>query len=263
MISVRSCIRHFLAIAILAAVLISIGKNGAKAEEKRKIRIGTFPVPLMVIDSETGVFIEQTREILKRANLNAEIVVLPPKRTILYFSTKDVDVIFPALDVFFATGINYTKPSEIFYVKEDFVFTRKGEELLRIIPELEEKYVGITRGYPYAPELMDNRFINLELANTDELNAHKLITGRMDAFVVEEYSGLTAFKNTGLLDKVQYDPDTPLSRQDVFYAFQNTDDGRSLSEAFSNALRSMKTDGKFAEIMNKAKPQDENATAYR
>ncbi|QDG77536.1 ABC transporter substrate-binding protein [Labrenzia sp. PHM005] len=247
--------RFGLSAVIVLALLLAAGSDRAQSSEPRKLRIGTFVIPLMVVDEENGIFIELTNEILKRANLEADIILMPPKRTLLYFSTKDVDVIFPALDVFFATGVKYTKPTEIFYEKEDFVFTRKGEELLRIVPELEEKYVGITRGYAYAPELMENRFIHIERANTDEQNAHKLITGRMDAFVVEEHSGLKAFKNTGLEDKVQYDPNTPLSRQDVFYAFQGSNEGQALAVRFSDALRSMKEDGTFASIMNKAKTE--------
>lgn len=251
---IRTRVLLALTVILMSTAALSASSGPAMSNEARKLRIGTFAIPLMVEDEEKGLFIELTREILKRTRLDADIIVMPPKRTLLYFSTKDIDIVFPALDVFFATGVNYTKPSEIFYQKEDFVFTRKGEELLRIIPELEEKYVGITRGYAYAPELIDNRFIHIERANTDEQNAHKLITGRMDAFVVEEHSGLMAFKKTGLEDKVQYDPGTPLSRQDVFYAFQGSAKGRSLADTFSKALRSMKEDGTFASIMSKAKP---------
>ncbi len=260
MTSLRTLAQFIIILTLASATLIADADRSVLAQQPNKIRIGTFPIPLMVVDSENGVFIDLTNEILKRAKLDAEIVVLPPKRTMLYFNTKDVDVVFPALDVFFATGIEYTKPSEIFYVKEDFVFTRKGDDLLRIIPELEDKYVGITRGYAYAPELLGNPFVKIELVNTDEQNAQKLIAGRVDAFVVEEFSGLKAFKDLGLEDKVQYDPTTPLSRQDVFFAFQGTDDGKALSDRFSEALRAMKNDGTFDQIMSQVKPSEDGTT---
>jgi len=247
--------KHIIKLILFIVIgLTSPWTHMAQAGAASRLKIGTFAIPLMVTDSETGVFVDLTREILDRTGLEADIVVMPPKRTLLYFSTKDIDIVFPALDVFFATGTRYTKPDEIFYQKEDFVFTRKGEELLRIVPELEGKYVGITTGYAYAPELLDNRFIHIERAATDEQNAHKLITGRMDAFVVEKFSGLRAFKNTGLAGKVQYDPDVPLSRQDVFFAFQDDGTGKALATRFSEALRSMKDDGTFSSIMEQAAP---------
>ena len=47
---------------------------------------------------------------------------------------------------------------------------------------------------------------------------------------------------------MQYDPKHPVSRQEVYYAFQNTPEGRQLAEKFSNALAQLKREGRFQSI---------------
>ena len=215
----------------------------------------TFPIPLMVENEEKGVFIDLAKRIAKRAHIDIHINVLPPKRAINNFLKGDADALFPALDVNFPTGIKFAKTQELIYIKEDFVFTKKGNPMLITIQDLEEKKIGITLGYPYVFELTHNNLIKLETAITDEQNAIKLIKGRLDAFVVEEKSGLKAFKKTNLYKEMQYNPRIPLSRQDVYFAFQYTDDGNKFAELFSNALKEMKKDGTFGKIMSKVNPE--------
>jgi polar amino acid transport system substrate-binding protein len=234
------------------AFAVSLGAGSPGAET---IRIGTFPIPLMVIDKDNGVFIELTKTIAERAGLQVEITVIPPKRAINDFSEKQMDVLFPALDVNFSPEKMPLKSSELIYVKKDFVFTPKGSALLATLKDLEGKTVGITLGYPYVRELTENPLIRIESAQSDELSAKMLEAGRTQAFVVEEKSGLKAFENTGLKDKIQYDPSRPLSQQDVYYAFQKDEKGENLDRIFSKTLAEMKQDGTFAKIMQKAEMQ--------
>ncbi len=130
--------------------------------------------------------------------------------------------------------------------------SKKGSKILRTIKDLEGKKIGITHGYPYVMELIQNKRIKIESTKTDEMNAQKLVHGRISAFVVEEKSGLKAFMNLGLLGKIQYDKKTPISQQDVYFAFQNNGKGKKLSKLVSKVLKSMKKDGTFGNIMKKA-----------
>lgn len=238
---------------ILLFFCIVIINNNALADEK--VVFGTFPIPLMVEDKDHGVFVDLTKTIAQRAKIDIEIVVYPPKRVLNYFMRKKIDIFFPALDVNFPKGIEIEKSKELIYTKEDFVFTKKGNPLYRTIPDLENKKIGITLGYPYVNQLIHNNLIKLEQANEDIMNAKKLISGRIDAFVVEEKSGLKSFEQAGLQSQMQYDPKTPLSRQNVYYAFQATTEGVKLSQLLSTALKEIKQDGTFAEIMKKNQSQ--------
>lgn len=215
------------------------------------IEVGTFPIPLMVEDENNGIFIELFKEIAKRAKMNVKISVYPPKRTLKNFELQELDIIFPALDVNFPADNMPIKSKELIYIKQDFVFTMKGSKLFKKISELEGKKIGVTAGYPYVFEIILNKKITIDVANSDELNTQKLVSGRIDAFIVEEKSGIKAFKETGTFDKIQYDPKRPISEQAVYYAFQNTKKGKDLEKQISRILKAMKKDGTFARIMAK------------
>ncbi len=235
--------------AVLVSMFFCVQSFGAE-----RIKFGTFPIPLMVVDEQNGVFIELTKTIAQGSNLDIEFIIAPPKRTISDFLENKIEVLFPALDVSFPVGIKPIKSKELIYIKEDFVFTKKGNPMLKSLKDLKGKKIGITRGYPYARELTDNDQITVDVANSDELNVRKLMKGRIDAFVVEEKSGLKSFENEGIND-FQYDPDVPVSKQDVYYAFQNNENGKDLANILSKVLGLLKQDGTFNNIMKTAEQQ--------
>lgn len=222
----------------------------ASADEK-PIRFGTFPIPQLVVDENSGNFVALTREIARRAGMDIEIVVLPPKRVLRQFMDNKIDALFPALDVYFTPDSMPTRTAETLFIKEDFIFSRKGEPFITTLESIEGVTVGVTQGYPYSPALTDNPRINIEEAPSDWANVIKLMKKRTDAFVVEGVAGVEAFRSEGALGQVQYDPDSPISAMDVYYAFQNTEEGHKLATLFSTILSAMKKDGSYSAIITR------------
>lgn len=218
---------------------------------ENEIIFGTFPIPGLVIDENNGIFVELTKEIAKKENLDIKIIIKPRQRILKEFMEKKVDVFFPALDVDFTNPNEIIKSKEPLSVKRDYIFTRKGEEFIKTIKELEGKMVGITLGYPYSKELKENSLVEFDEARNDETNVLKLLKKRIDAFVVEEKAGLKAFKEKGEMEKIQYDPSMPISEMRSYYVFQNNEKGKKISEIISKALSEMKKDGTYDMIRSK------------
>ncbi len=236
--------------ARLFGALLSVCLIHADALCGEKIIFGTHPIPRLVVDEHHGAFVELTRTIAERANLDIEIVVCPTKRAITYFQHQEFDVLFPGLDVYFSSERPPIQSVECILIKQDFVFTKQGTALLKTIKELEGKRVGITFGYPYTIELTENSLIVFENAPGDENNIKKLLSGRIDAFVVELIAGLQASINVGVVDQIQYDSTSPIAQQNVYYAFQNTEAGKHLEAIVSSTLVGMKNDGTYAKILS-------------
>lgn len=233
---------------LLLSAGILLAATGQVLADGKAIVLGSFPIPVMVIDANTGVFVELAKEMGRRAGYAVTIEVAPPQRTVGQFGSGATDGVIPALAV--TTPMPHAR-SESIYVKKDFVFTKAAKPVLTSIADLEGKSVGITLGYPYVAELTTNTKIKLATANTDEANFAKLDSDRIAAFVVEEKTGLGALK-ASKLSGITYDPAKPLSSQDVYIAFQNKPDGKAMAEKFSKALAEMKADGSFGKIMAKA-----------
>ncbi len=235
-----------LPVLVLFTLLISNLYQHTYASEK--ITLATFPIPLMVESESEGIFIELTQEIALRAELDITVQVYPTRRALKTFHDNKVDGIFPALEVTLLK--NFIRSSSI-YVKEDFGFVTTGHNPPESTLELVNKNVGLTMGYPYTKELTSVQAF-FALGANDVTNMKKLARGRIDIFVVEEFSGLKALELSEE-EGIHYNPDTPLSRQDVFFAFQDTESGESLAVKFSSALKAMKEDGTFEKLMAKAR----------
>lgn len=210
--------------------------------------MGSFPIPLMVEDQEHGVFVEIFHEVVKRLGEPIILEIYPTQRAQKLFTEKAIIGFFPASDK--SAGENAAK-SRPFYSKKNVVFVRNDASYITEVAQLEGKIVGLTKGYTYGPEITENPNITVEYADSDVLNMRKLSKGRLDAFIVEEQSGLKAVEESGVSDVI-YDPHNPLSAIVIFFAFQDDEEGRLLAEKFSAVLTAMENDGSFDAIMKKA-----------
>ncbi|MBO9665203.1 MAG: transporter substrate-binding domain-containing protein [Bdellovibrio sp.] len=217
----------------------------------KPLRMVTFAIPLMVENSQRGLFVDLTRDIAQRGKIDLEIEIVPTGKALLHFTNGKFEGLFPALDVYTPKNAVKTLP---FYEKIDFVFYRKNKPL-KTFKDLEGKKVGLTFRYPYVAQLTANKKIHFEYAADDVTNMKKLSKGSIDAFVVEERSGLQALEQSHV-EGVTYDSTQPLSRQDVYYAFRDDEEGRKMAKAFSEAIASMKSDGSLKKrlITHQPKP---------
>lgn len=236
--------KKWFALALTMALVFSVSAAWAKA-----VKMGTYQIPLMVESKDKGVFVELVKAVAGKAGDQLDIIVAPPKRTVGSFSKGEIDGFFPCLDVMLPGDASKSDP---IYVKSDFAFTRSDTPKISDIKALEGKTVGITIGYPYAKALLSNKKIKLEQAESDVLNMKKLSKGRIDAFVVEEKTGIKALQESGATN-IHYDKGKALSKQNVYFAFQPNADGKALAAKFSKALGEIKADGTFGKIMSKAK----------
>lgn len=214
-----------------------------------KIIFGSFFIPGMVETKDKGVFIDLTKAVAKRAGINIEINVTPPKRAMRYFLDGHTDVLFPAVDNKFPPGKLPVRSAEAIFVKKTFIFSLKEKQLFRSVKDLEGNTVGITMGYSYPKELTGNNRIRIFSDYDDKTNAVKLVRGITEAFVAEENSGLKAFDSINSADRIHYDITSPISTEDVYYAFQQSAKGKELAKKISYILISMKKDGSFGHII--------------
>lgn len=216
----------------------------ASVATAKPIVLATFSIPLMVESPDKGLFVKLTREIAKRNSRQVKIMVYPAGKTLLAFSNNKVDGFFPALDVYLPQS---SAKSSVFYRKVDYVFYRKDKPL-KSLKDLEGKKVGLTFRYPYVKELINNKKIQFEMASDDVINMKKLGAGQLDAFVVEERSGLKALQLSGQKN-IEFDPQTPLSEQVVYFAFQDNEEGKKLADIFTNTIENMKKDGSLDRVL--------------
>jgi polar amino acid transport system substrate-binding protein len=219
-----------------------IGSSGVAFA--KPLVVATYYVPLMSESSDKGLFVDLTKEIARRNKLDIKIIVSPANQVFLDFANGKVDGFFPALDVNVPTGAMATTP---YYFKVDYAFYKKDKPV-RSLTALRGKNVGLTFRYPYSRLLMEDKAIQFAYAKSDIDNMKKLDSGTLDAFVAEEQSGLEAMKLAKAKD-ITFDKKAPLSVQNVYYAFQDSNEGRRLQKIFSVEIERLRKEGKLKTLV--------------
>ena len=235
----------------VAVAVVALGLPGTLFAQHwgQRTLFATYPIPVHVEGPTKGLFVQVVQEAVALAKLPAvHVEVYPPLRAVRSLAVGEADALFPALDIYFEPGKPVIRSTESLDCKEDFVFTRKGTPALNTIDALRGKRVGITRGYPYSREVTDNTSFVIEEAMSDETNIRKLVAGRIDAFVLDEKTGIKAFEALGLTAEMQYNPSRPVSRQEVYVAFKDSPEGRVMAKHFSDGLRQLKASGRYQTI---------------
>lgn len=198
--------------------------------------LATFLIPNLVLEKAdhtyTGHFYSLAKRILKDAHLDFPIIVLPPKRVIDMFEhEKTIIGFFPATVEMTKTPVYSTR---YFAQKKDYIFYRKGSRYQKIT-DLYGKTVGLTRGYPYKNDLINNPKIIWSYNVSDEANFKKLAEGRLDYFLCEEVTANRALQLSGVKNEIERSR-SPLTIQEGSFFFQHTPLGKKLATTFSTHL---------------------------
>jgi polar amino acid transport system substrate-binding protein len=213
-------------------------------QAKQVVTLGTFLIPRYVQSAKVGEFIDLVNELSKHSGYEVNIRVLPPKRTLKAFVEKELDGYFPALD-----ALNHGKVHQTanFYTKEDFIFERAGGSYKKAS---RKPLACLTRGYPYHKKVLESKEWEITYAASDENCIELLHLKRADLFIGEEITGVAAIANLKLQGKITYNKYTPISKQDVFFAFRHNKLGKELSEKFDKALKKIIISGRYDELFH-------------
>ncbi len=217
--------------------------------EAKVARLVTFPIPLFVEGKEKGSFLKLTEEIAARSQTKFKVDILTSNKAKLAFSNGKAEGYFPGMDNSVPKDALKSIP---FYVRTNFIFYR-DKTPYKTFKELYGKNVGLTFRYHYPAEIQENSQVKFIYADDDVANMRRLADGTIDAFIVEERSGLRALE----LSKVRginYSRENPVSNQDCYFAFRNDDDGRSLLKEFNSVLEKMKADGSLQKVLKLSEP---------
>ncbi|WP_413574475.1 substrate-binding periplasmic protein [Bdellovibrio sp. HCB290] len=232
--------------SLLLYSLITLLLTTASAKE---VRLVTFPIPLMVEGRSDGLFLNLTHEIANRVSVKFKVDVVKSNQAKLEFFNGLASGYFPGMD-------NSTPKDALrsipFYVRTNYIFYRSGSAF-KTLKDLRGKKVGLTFRYHYPPEIQGDTKIKFSYADDDITNMRRLSEGIIDAFIVEERSGLRALELSRSKD-ISYNKDSPVSSQNCYYAFRNDEEGRVLLKEFNSALTKMQEDGSLQKVLKFGEP---------
>lgn len=212
--------------------------------------------PYQVKDSAgkmSGLDIELTEAIAKEAGCTVKYLDLPWTRQLAQNESGEIDVTMGASKTsereLFATFTDgYRNETNSLFIKEG-----AGADIKSIADLGSTKLkIGITRGTSYGPEIdaMKAKFDGS--ADNDDLNLKKVVAGRIDGFLVDQYTGFSLIKSTNAVGKVVLHP-LAISSGEVYLMVSKKTKIQELTKKLNLALKKIKENGVHAKILSSYK----------
>ena len=232
----------------MAVFCLGVGIHGARADST-PVRIVLPYIPLMAEGPTEGFFIEMYQEIAIRTGQDFVMDVLPVRRAVQAFVSGEYDAFgaFPSLSklpVSLASAPYYRRDNMIFY-KSD----RPSADRLTHPDDLAGLHVGLS-AYHYPSVITNRQDVNFERVPSDQSLLNMLAYDRLDAAIIERFSGFHLRDQLGLSDVIDV-LDVAVATENVFTLFQANRTGIDNRAVFNQAVYDMLCDGTLATLFGR------------
>jgi hypothetical protein len=180
----------------------------------------SFPIPGFIREDGTGPFVDLVKEFERRSGQLILLDILPPRRARQRFFGGHYDAYFPTTISKIPAWLPVCR-TEAIYTKRDFLFLKKAAKLKKT--QLRSTLrIGLVAGYDYSKMFLNQTRIKFEYTASTFLNIRKLLKGRLDGFVAEEYEARQAMDALAVGSQIYYSPDEPVAIDQVYMVFQKT-----------------------------------------
>lgn len=122
------------------------------------------------------------------------------------------------------------------------------------LDDFKGKRIGATREYTYTQEFWDAQEsgrLNIQVANSDEVNFNKLIKGRIDMFPAENVVGQNLLQDvfgSKVADRVTFHPKPLVAPSGHLLFSKQLANGEELVATFNQGLAKLKQSGRYAQF---------------
>ncbi|MBC05883.1 transporter substrate-binding domain-containing protein [Thalassospira sp.] len=232
--------------SLALACIFLFNSHVLAAQSTSPMRV-VFPyIPLMAETYDHGIFIEMFDEIATRSGKDVTIDILPVKRAMQDFKNGEYDALgaYPSL-----AEIPVSLASVPFYRRENLIFYRTkvfGPGNVDKLSDLDGTRVGLS-AYQYPAYILDRKELSLERVPSDTFLLRMIANDRLDAAIIERFSGHYVRNTLGLENAISV-TDDPVTTENVLTLFKADLDGIENRKAFNKAIYEMLCDGTLGKL---------------
>ncbi|MGI9316240.1 MAG: substrate-binding periplasmic protein [bacterium] len=239
----------------ILALCIFLLPQAAYPEETIHISTGEF-TPWTSDRLEHGGFINHViSEAFKLEGYHVKFTYYPWKRT---FEVAKDGKKFQATSYWYQSEerAQHYHYSDVLQTDSTVFFHLKQNPLFdwQTLDDLKGIRIGATRAYTYTPDFWDAQKsgrLNIQIANSDEVNLDKLINGRIDMFPAERVLGqqlLNQIYGPEIAETVTYHAKPLIAPTGHLLVSRQLEDGEELVSKFNNGLNKLKQNGRYSQL---------------
>jgi len=243
---------------ILVVVSILTGSPSLASEASKPAPVHFYvanfpPYAFVTPDAPTGFFIDIIKAMAKHANHSGSLDIVPWKRAqreLLELKDNTPKLIFPLIRSSEREN-QYRWIAEVF--TDDLVlFVRSGVKRdIKTLSDAEGLNIGVVGGSALLTELKKSGKHQIDIAPNIENCAKKLELGRIDAWYVSRWVGVSTFKHVDI-DAKKFRVSPAFHRMPISLA-ASMDTPDSIIQIWKKAFEAIKASGEYDSILKKWK----------
>ncbi|GBC60397.1 amino acid ABC transporter substrate-binding pro tein [Desulfonema ishimotonii] len=172
------------------------------------MKIAVSPNPPWKMQDENeqfeGAEIEMFNYLAEKLNFEIQFKIAPFKRCLYYMEKGTADMMVgifknPEREIY----IEYVEPPYKSRSDKSFYVLKGKKEMIRTYEDLYDLKIGMKNGVKYFPRFDADTKVKKDTVNENSLNIGKILTGRIDTFVVTSDFGDYMLRQAGATDKIE------------------------------------------------------------
>lgn len=199
-----------------------------------------------------GFTSEIVSEVFKKAGYQVEIHFMPWARVLTEVKTGEYDAMYPA---YYSEERARTFALSNSIARGLLVLYKRSSDtiLYKTLMDLKPYKIGVVRGYVNTPKFDSAVYLNKKIVNSDKQNLLKLLTGRIDLAVIDNYTAKRIIKTDipQAIEKLEF-LEPPLENKGLYVGFSKAiKDYPKVLKDFNQALNDMINKGLIDDIVKK------------
>ncbi len=214
-----------------------------------KIDIVAYKMPVLMENPNQGLLVNLIKYIGRRAKMPINLKFTENERIAQAFADNMAIITIPGRGSDFSGYY-----SKSIFTHKIFAFYKKGDQPINSIYNLKKHDVGMSFNYDDDLGFMDilnHNKIEIRRSITIATIMRNLYKGRIDAVIMEEYSGLNIMKNKNFTP-IAYKKKSPIWQRNIKIIFPKSDIGKKQSIKFNGALQAIHEDGSYKSYFKNA-----------
>jgi polar amino acid transport system substrate-binding protein len=205
---------------------------------REPVNVGSFLSPKLIKEDGTGIFNKLNNAIFMEMNKKAKLTLTSLNRARIGVKNGELDSYFPELWENLPGGKDQYVVSRPIFYKRIILFTLNGSGLSEL-SDLENKAIGVVRGFSYGKEIISNPLFHLAYQNNDIINIKLLLNKRVDGILGGYPGTVEAVNKSNRANELHYDLNKPVAILESFYVCNNDPAGVKLCNSIDKAIQSL------------------------
>ena len=209
-------------------------------------------IPLHLELDKSGFLADMHAWLMEKANIQADVTVLPWVRAMAMFESEKVDGLYPSwMSSTYTAKVLYSDP---FMQVDHFIYSKAGAPIFSSLAELNGRRLGLIEHYQLHLDFSGQENLSVHYARNSQALMTLLLSGRVDAIILSNIE-VQALQVAMQFEPLSVDTSAVIASKFLCYVLLNNTNGVAIQARINDAIAEAKQSGDLQALIHNAVSQ--------